>query len=152
MKSLDSAHRWPQTPVTPTNEEERKFFPSPESEKSLPGRSTRAMSTTEVPPLPRPSTSGSITETPKAQINRSLSHEVRRPSPSSRPRSQGSPKSRYTLQPPPTPREIFNSSKQVLNSSRSVTMSLTPVPAESISPEDHATLGIQFHQQGLLPQ
>ena len=151
MKSLDSAYRWPQTPITPTNEGERKFFPSPDSEKSFPVRSTRSISITEVPPVPRPSTSGSIMEPPKIRVNRSLSHEARRPSPSSRPRSQSSPRSRYTLQ-PPTSQEMFNSPTQVLKSSRSGRMSLSPIPTESISPEDHVTLGIKFHQQDLLPQ
>ena len=147
----DSAYRWPQTPVTPTNEGERKFFPSPGSEKSVPGRSIRSTSTIDVPPVPRPSTSGSIVETPKIRINRSLSHEARRPSPSSRPRAQSSPKPRYTLQPPAS-QEMFSSPTQVLNSSRRVTMSLTPIPAESRSAEDHVTLGIGFHQEDLLPQ
>jgi hypothetical protein len=35
MRSLNGAHRWPQTPVTPTNGGEKKFFSSPESEEEL---------------------------------------------------------------------------------------------------------------------
>ena len=147
LRSRDSAYRWPQTPATPAGDGEKKFFPSPESQS---GRSTRSTSTSDIPPLPRPSTSGSIVETQRLQINRSRSHEDR---PSlSRSKSQESPKPKYTLQPPPSP-GIFDSPPQVLNMSRKATKSLLPVPAaEPISPEDHVNLGIKFHQQNLLPQ
>ena len=158
MTTPNSAHRWPQTPVTPTNNSERKFFPSPEQESSLPktnrslstrSRSASTSKTTEVLSPPRPSTSGIILESPRNR--EAKSHEVRRPLTATRPRSQGSGKPRYTLQPPGS-HEIFNSPTQILNPSRNVAMSLTPIPGESISPEDHVTIGINYHQQDQLSQ
>jgi hypothetical protein len=151
MKKLDAAYRWPQTPVTPTNEGERKFFPSP-PEDPIPSTS-RSLSTrtpptsSDIPRVRRPSTSGAIIESSRNREIRSPSHEVRRPSVSG---SQTFPK--YIFH-PPSPQEHFNSPTQILNPTSSVTMLLTPsVRTESISPEDHVTLGIKFHQENYLAQ
>jgi hypothetical protein len=54
---------------------------------------------------------------------------------------------------PPGSRDtMFSSPTQILNPTRAVTMSLVPVPADTISAEDHVNLGIKFHEQDLLPQ
>lgn len=158
IKRTPSAHRWPQTPITPTNETENKFFPSPkESKESSPTQTLSAHSSIDLskipppPPIPRPSTSGSGLELPRTRETRSHSHsDVRRPSTSFPPKSQGYPDSRSTLH---HPRE--SNSTQIVNRTRSTTISVTPAPTFSIlsmSPEEHLNLGIKFHEQDFLPQ
>src|SRR5271154_1380938 len=68
---------------------------------------------------------------------------------SPRPKSQWSPQAPFTQQ--SHPRE-FSSPTQVLNPSRSTSVSLTRFPAEEVDPDDHVTLGIKYHQQDHLPQ
>jgi hypothetical protein len=160
MKSFDAAHRWPVTPTSSGGD--RAFFPSPPSTSGegdvrmeglgVGGRtwSTRTVSGTDIPPVPaRPKTSGSIIES-SARQKRVVSAEVippRRPS-----QVSSSTKPRYTLHPPVVaPQEPFNSPTQILHPSKS-TSSLVVAQPNTLSPEDHATLGIKFHEQNLLPQ
>ena len=281
MRSLNGAHRWPQTPATPTNGEEKKFFPSPESEEKMtrverkseeqtrPPLQERLPMPQEVPPLTsqervprsleRPSTSHSTLSVPdvtRPDIPRARSVErpltastefslplpkpyrgstassidsslrimpIKPREPGSRPTTAGSdlipprilsrPGSAYadlvipprimsrpgtsgstrsisgsprilatqpvqmrnsthsvhTLasigtrgigdnydplsHPPPSRGTIFNSPTQPhSNPKRQVVMSIVPVPADTISAEDHVNLGIKYHEQDLLPQ
>ena len=176
IKAAGSGYRWPQTPVTPTQESDRdselKRASSP-AEDPMPRINHLSTSTTfsvystgtsfvdvpPPPPIPRPATSGSLSQSPRPDTRpprqaRSVSQEVRRPSTSPRPISHGSPQAPFAQQ--SHPRE-FSSPTQVLNPSRSrsTTMShLHPFPPmdDQVDQDDHVTLGIKYHQQDLLPQ
>ena len=167
--NLDTAHRWP-VPLTGSGNTERASFPLQPSSSgkedgkkdgSLGGRtlSTRTLSATDIPPVPvRPQTSGDIIESSAHQKG-----AVNGEAPSPRPSQASSPpttKPRYTLHPqltiPPQQQETFKSPTQILNvRSRSFTSSTTlniPTSHAPLTPEDHATRGIEFHEQMLLPQ
>jgi TPR repeat protein len=155
IKSATSAHRWPTTPVTPTNQ--RKFFPdnlsagrrTPSNERSL-GRSIdrpsfdRASFDRLPPDRPthRPTTSSSE-HSPYAGHD----HHVRRPSTAPRPRSQDPNPRLY----PPEPTDVFSSPTQVLSSTPTLSNIAIP-PDSTISADDHVSLAIKYHQQDLLPQ
>ena len=166
--NLDAAHRWPVT-LTGLENGDRVLFPSRPSSSgkedrgngdSLGGRtlSTRTVTATDVPPVPvRPQTSGDILES-SARQKGVVGAEAppRRPSQAFPPSTA---KPRYTLHPQlsvPPHQETFNSPTQILNvRSRSFTSSTTlsiPTPHAPLTPEDHATRGIEFHQKMLLPQ
>ena len=166
--NLDAAHRWP-VPLTGSGNMERASLPSQpsssgkedgEKDSSLRGRtlSTRTVSAMDIPPVPvRPQTSGDIIES-SARPKRAVSAEA----PAQRPSQPSSPpttKPRYTLHPQltiPPQQETFNSPTQILNvRSRSFTSSTNlniPTLHAPLTPEDHATRGIEFHEQMLLPQ
>jgi hypothetical protein len=171
VRSVSSAQRWPQTPVTPTSESAgrgNRGFGSP-AEDPMPRINHLSTSTTfsaystgtsfvdipPPPPVPRPATSGELSASPRLDGRptlrqaRSVSQESRRPSTSPRPKSRGSPQAPFTQQ--SHPRE-FSSPTQVLNPSRSTSVSLPRFPTEEVDPNDHVTLGIKYHQQDLLPQ
>jgi len=173
IRSASSAHRWPQTPVTPTHESlgngEKTGMSSSPAEDPMPRINHLSTSTTfsvnstgtsvmdipPPPPLPRPATSGALSESPRLDVRprqaRSVSQDVRRPSMSPRPKSQGSPQAPFTQQ--SHPRE-FSSPTQILNPSRSTSISgVHPFAlTEGEDPNDHVALGIKYHQQDLLPQ
>ena len=169
VKSASSAYRWPQTPVTPTGEQgEKKRVASP-AEDPMPRIHHLSTSTTfsvysngtaftdippPAPPVPRPATSGSHSESPRLDARprqeRSSSHELRTPSMSARPKSQSSSSAPFTQQSNPLG---FSSPTQILNPSRSTTTSLVPsAPDEFDNVDDHVALGIKYHQLNLLPQ
>jgi hypothetical protein len=140
MKSLNGAHRWPVTPPST----QTKFLPA--TDESLP--STARPSTSDGPPRLLPSQlaqNRSVSAAHASPISRSRSQEGRL-TPSQRSRSQENRR----LQVPDTG-NIFNSPTQILNP-KTANMTLIPIPSDDMSAEDHVNLGIQFHEQDLLPQ
>src|SRR5271170_7179809 len=107
VRSVSSAQRWPQTPVTPTSESAGRGVGSP-AEDPMPRINHLSTSTTfsvystgtsfidipPPPPVPRPATSGGLSASPRLDGRpplrpaTSVSQESRRPSMSPRPKSQ----------------------------------------------------------------
>ena len=143
MKSLNGAHRWPVTPPST----QTKFFP-PATPESMPSERPARPSTSDGSPRLLPAQipqNRSVSAAQSSPASRSRSHEGRL-APLSRSRSQENRR----LQVPDT-EKVFNSPTQILNP-KTANMTLVPVPSDATSAEDHVNLGIQFHEQDLLPQ
>lgn len=150
MNKLDTAHRWPQTPITPTTSSERRFPSSPPQLPTHPTESlgpslyskSEAASTSSLPlPSTRPDTSSTIS----TNVHSSTHPQARQTM------AFKSTHLSTTTTPLLPPQPIFSSPTQVLPSSSRSTLSIS-VPKSSLSAEDHLTLGIQFHEQDQLAQ